>query len=111
MREAENLQASSIRYWTLRHLEGQPTLQAEMKCVLLPTAVVSSVSWVSVTESSLIKQRGYAYADQVVPVFVLDLGLRAYVKMRRNHNVGDVFNVEVAHVNAVFLDLELVEKV
>ncbi len=107
VREAENLQSSSTRFWLLRHLQSQPELQQRLRCVVLPTIVTKSASW---TSASLVLHKEMAFVDQVAPVYVLELGLRAYVKMRRTHNVGDVIDLQLHRLNPVLLDLELGEK-
>lgn len=127
-RQAEGLQSSSVRYWILRHIERNPdTLSQRLRCVILPQFSSSSSAggsnpWSVVRRGSLIEQRPVAgdlvqgreetalrvcVCFTVCLVFLLDLGMRCYMKLSRPHDYGVEMRVDVQRVNSLHLELDL----
>ncbi len=104
MRQADALSTASLRYWVLRHLEETPALRDQLRCVVLPP-MVSSPTVVGLLRSP--PER--AFVGDIVAVHVLDLGMRAFLRLRRVREFGDIAVCRVRCVDSLLGKLELDE--
>lgn len=105
-RQAETLQTQSIRFWILRHLESNAALRQQQRCIVLPKPGFSTVN----NGSPKARSPERVLRGDVVPIFLLDLGLRATLKLRQDRAVGEEMLVSVEKVNSLLLEVDFVEK-
>lgn len=112
VRQVETLQSNSIRYWIMRHMTSDEFKakhpNGQLKVLILPKWLVVSSS----APSSAVVRNSSAQefvAGDAVPVFVLDYSLRAHMKLKNDHRVGDVITVSIQRIDYLKLEIDLQE--
>lgn len=115
VRQVEQLQSSSLRYWILRFFQSDD-FKAKVKenggvikALLLPRPA-AALATASASSFHVVRNATEHFiAGELAPIFLLDYAFRGYVKLKRDHSVGQIVDVGIQRVDSLKLEIDFFE--